>query len=85
MQFAKWMNHIKQLGCLVLFGLPFAAAAQTTVNVLAEAPQFGIYGSTLPTNYTPPQGVIVLRGNQSWYTLTKLTASQQQQDRKSVV
>jgi len=79
MQFAKWMNYIKQLGCLVLLGMPFAATAQTTVNVLAEAPQFGIYSSTLPTNYTPPQGVIVLRGNQSWYTLTKLAASQQQQ------
>ncbi len=79
MQFGKWMDRVKLFGRLVLLSLPVAATAQTTVNVLAEAPQFGIYSSTLPANYSPPQGVVVLRGNQSWYTLTKLTAAQQQE------
>jgi hypothetical protein len=79
MQLTKWADHIKRISVLSLYCLPFAAVAQTTTNVLPLSPQFGIYASSPPTNYTPPSGVIVLLGSQKWYTLTKLSAAQQQQ------
>jgi hypothetical protein len=62
-----------------LMTLPAGIAAQTTVNVLSKAPQFGIYESSMPPYYSPPPGQTVLKGDQAWYTLTRLSAAQKQQ------
>jgi len=78
MKCMKWINHHRRICALMLLGLPFAASAQTTTNVLPLSPQFGIYASAVPANYAPPSGVVVLLGNQTWYTLTKLSAAQKQ-------
>jgi hypothetical protein len=54
------------------------ATTSTDISVLSKAPQFGMYRSNLPAGYTPPDGVVVLRGSaNAWYTLTKLTTEQQ--------
>ena len=67
-------------GLAVLAGLACSAAVTaqtvTTTNVLTQAPQFNIYSDDLPPLYTPPPGIVLLRGNESWYTLTKLTPAQ---------
>jgi len=78
MKCTKWVGHIKPISAFILLSLPFAASAQTVTNVLPLSPQFGIYASSEPANYTPPSGVVVLLGNQTWYTLTKLSAAQKQ-------
>ncbi|HUD40893.1 MAG TPA: hypothetical protein VMR06_02730 [Dokdonella sp.] len=70
-------------GLIVLVGVAFSAVATaqtvTTTNVLTQAPQFSIYSDDLPPLYTPPPGIVLLRGNESWYTLTKLSPAQQAQ------
>lgn len=70
-------------GLAALAGLAFSTAATaqtvTTTNVLTQAPQFSIYSDDLPPLYTPPPGIVLLRGNESWYTLTKLSPAQQAQ------
>lgn len=58
---------------------PMADAA--TVRVLDQAPQFSIYGSGLPANYTAPPGIVFLfdHDNATWYTLAKLGRAQKRQ------
>ncbi|ANB18876.1 peptide-N-glycosidase F-related protein [Dokdonella koreensis] len=71
----------RPLLALVLLAVPLAAGAQTvtTTNVLTQAPQFSIYSDDLPPLYTTPPGIVLLRGNESWYTLTLLSAQQKAQ------
>lgn len=58
---------------------PVAGAA--TINLLSQAPQFGIYASGMPPLYVPPPGQVVLLdpSQQTWYTLVKLSRLQKQQ------
>ncbi|WP_323123264.1 peptide-N-glycosidase F-related protein [Burkholderia alba] len=79
MQRAQWIDRIKQTSPALLLALSCAASAQTTTTALPLSPQFGIYTSSAPNGYTPPSGVVVLRGTQNWYTLTKLSPAQQKQ------
>jgi hypothetical protein len=55
-----------------------ATATTSTTNVLSNIPQFGIYNASMPANYTPPTGVVMIYTNGTWYSLAKLTAAQQQ-------
>ena len=69
-------------GMLSLSFLAAACMASTagaaTLNVLDHAPQFSIYGSGMPPNYTPPPGMLYLfdDANDTWYTLAKLGNAQ---------
>ena len=59
--------------------VPGAGAA--TLSVLDHAPQFGIYSSGMPPNYTPPPGQLALfdDAGDTWYTLVKLSNAQKRQ------
>ena len=59
--------------------VPNAGAA--TLSVLDHAPQFGIYSSGMPPNYTPPPGQLALfdDAGDTWYTLVKLSNAQKRQ------
>jgi hypothetical protein len=48
-----------------------------TFNVFDQIPQFGIYTSADPANYTPPPGILMWSFGTVW--LTQLTAQQQSQ------
>ncbi len=48
-----------------------------TFNVFDQIPQFGIYTSTNPVDYTPPPGVLMWTYGTEW--VTKLTGEQQSQ------
>src|SRR5574338_1167944 len=55
-----------------------STAGAATLNVLDHAPQFSIYGSGMPPNYTPPPGYLYLfdDAHDTWYTLAKLGNAQ---------
>ncbi|MFK2890915.1 hypothetical protein ISS98_07250 [Dyella flagellata] len=60
-------------------GAKAATTTASTTNVLSNIPQFGIYNSSMPANYSPPAGVVMIYTNGTWYSLAKLTTTQQQE------
>lgn len=86
MQSATRINLAKRISVLFLFSLATDGLSQTTIQLLSQVPQFGVYQTSMPPSYAPPPDIVVLRDDQhvirdqaNWYTLIKLTAAQKQQ------
>ena len=79
MRIARFPGRLSSSLLVAMCAASVADAA--TLHVLDHAPQFSIYGSGMPPNYTPPPGQLVLfdDANDTWYTLARLSRAQKRQ------